>query len=212
MARQSWVKIVYDNKDISQDIQPFLKSFTFSDAISDEADGISITLHDRDDLWKGDWLPDTGATLTVSIMTKAWWQANSEAEEELPLGIFEVDEIECGGQPETVTIKAVSVPENNTLRGEQHSRSWEKVKLSVVAGDVVKGAEMELFFDAPEDPTLERIEQTQQSDLEFLLKACKDNGLALKVANNQIVIFDEAQFEKKDPVAKITRGADLERF
>lgn len=197
MARQSWVKVIYNHKDISREIQQFFKSFTFTDAISDEADGVTITMHDKEDLWKGDWLPETGALLTVSIITKAWWKKDSEEEEEFPLGLFEVDEIECNGQPETVSIKAVSVPENNTLRGEEHSRSWEKVKLSVVAADVAGGAGMTLFYDAPLDPTLERIEQTQQSDLEFLLKACKDNGFALKVSNNQIIVFDEAEYEKR---------------
>ena len=43
------------------------------------------------ELWEGDWLPDKGATLKVSLIFTNW---NTEGDVEGSLGIFEIDEIE----------------------------------------------------------------------------------------------------------------------
>ena len=40
------VKLQYGQKDITQDLVPYLKDFSFNDVMSGEADDISITLHD----------------------------------------------------------------------------------------------------------------------------------------------------------------------
>ena len=67
-ARHTRVRVLYDNKDISEDLAAFLDSFDFSDSADSIADDISITLEDRQELWEGDWLPDKGATLKVSLI------------------------------------------------------------------------------------------------------------------------------------------------
>lgn len=208
LARRARIKILYDNKDISKDLAQYLKSFSYNDVISGQADDLSITLEDRTGLWKNDWLPEKGATLVVSIITQAWWK-DTFSEEELPLGIFEIDEIEVGGPPEEVKIKAVSVPNNTSLRGVDRTRAWEKTKLSVIANDIAKEAGLSLFYDTYTDPLLDRSEQTEQSDLSFLMKLCNDAGLALKITDNKIVIFDEEKYEKNDIVMTITKGSDL---
>lgn len=208
LARRARIKILYDNKDISKDLAQYLKSFSYNDVISGQADDLSITLEDRTGLWKNDWIPEKGATLVVSIITQAWWK-DTFSEEELPLGIFEIDEIEVGGPPEEVKIKAVSVPNNTSLRGVDRTRAWEKTKLSVIANDIAKEAGLSLFYDTYTDPLLDRSEQTEQSDLSFLMKLCNDAGLALKITDNKIVIFDEEKYEKNDIVMTITKGSDL---
>lgn len=200
LARRAHAKILYDKKDISQDIAPFLKSFSYTDVMSGEADDISITMEDRQEIWKADWLPEKGAILTVSLICQTW---QGEGEEELPLGQFEIDEIEYSSPPNEVKIKGVSVPNNTQLRGVDKNRSWEKTKLSVIANDIAAGAAMKLFYDTNDDPKLDRAEQTEQSDLGFLQKLCKDAGLALKISDMQIVIFDEEKYERQEPIMKI---------
>lgn len=118
------------------------------------------------------------------------------------LGLFEIDEITSSGYPSEVQIKAVSVPDNNTLRGTERSRSWEKAKLQVIANDIASAAGMSLFWDTEENPVLDRAEQTEQSDLSFLYAICKDKGLALKISDKKIIVFDEAKYEAEK--AKIT--------
>lgn len=198
LAHRTWLKITYNKTDISTDIAPYLKSFNYNDVMSGEADDINITLEDRKELWQGDWLPDKGDTLTVSIM------ANKD--KELPLGLFEIDEIEISSPPNEVKIKAVSVPNNSSLRGVDKSRSWEKAKLSVIAGDIAKNAGMALFYDTTEDSEIDRAEQSEQSDLSFLMNLCKDKGLALKVSDKKIIIFDEEKYEQSEPVKTVTKS------
>lgn len=187
-------KIIYNKVDISNDISAYLKEINYTDVLSGSADDLSIKLEDREHLWQGTWFPEKGATLSVTLQSQ-YWGNEYEAPKSFYLGQFEIDEIECSHPPSEVTIKAIAVPDNTTLRGVDRSRSWEKVKLKTIAEDIAKTAKMELFYEAEEDPTLDRVEQTEQSDLSFLQKLCEDNGMALKVTNKTIVIFDEKKYE-----------------
>lgn len=202
--RHVTVKLQYEQKDITQDLVPYLKDFSFNDVMSGEADDISITLHDIDELWMSDWFPEKGAKLTASIVFYNWNELGDEIE--MKCGQFEIDEITCKNPPHEVTIGAVSVPDESKLRGELKSRSWEKTTLKAVAEELAKGAGLELFYDTPETIDLDRVEQSDQSDLEFLMKVCKDNGLALKVSDKQVIIFDETKFEMEKVVATLIKG------
>lgn len=200
-ARRISVIIKYNNKDISVDISKYLKSISYIDNLSGEADDLQITLEDKAGLWQSTWIPEKGALLDVMLQQK-YWQTLSELPQSLRLGLFEIDEITSSGYPSEVQIKAVSVPDNNTLRGTERSRSWEKAKLQVIANDIASAAGMSLFWDTEENPVLDRAEQTEQSDLSFLYAICKDKGLALKISDKKIIIFDEAKYEAEK--AKIT--------
>ena len=204
-ARIAAVRAIYEGTDISREIHAYFKGFSFSDAISSEADTASVTLEDRSELWMGDWLPERGAKMEITLEQK-WW-AGEWDEAELPLGKFEIDEIVSSGPPNEAKIKMVSIPNNAEIRSVERTRPWEKTQLSVIANDVATGAGMELYYDAEEDPVLERAEQSEESDLSFLLKICKDAGLALKVTDERIVIFDVQKYEEADPVLTLTKGS-----
>lgn len=208
MARRIKPTVLYNNKDISEDITPYLKSISYTDNMGGEADDLQITLEDREGLWSGDWLPDKGAELNCSWTVMNWGSLTS-GEQKLNLGIFELDEISCSFNPSEVQIKAVSVPNNTTLRGEEHTRSWEKATLKKIAQDIADGSKMTLVYDSEENPQLDRTEQTSQSDLSFLFKLCSDNGMAVKVTSKQIVIFDEIKYESEKPTITIVKpGTD----
>jgi phage protein D len=202
VARQAWLQVQYENTDITADLQPHLKGWSYTDNLSGQADDLQITLEDRLQLWLGDWFPDTGAKLKAVIKRRNW---KDDDQDELPLGTFEIDEIEPSYPPSEIKIKALSVFQSTALKGENKNRAWEKTKLSVIAGDIAAGAGLELFYDVQDDPEYDRIEQTEQEDLPFLQKLCQDAGLALKVSDSQIVIFDEAKYEQAAPVLTIDR-------
>lgn len=203
-ARRAYPKVIYNKVDISEALKPYLKSVEYTDMLTGQADDLQLTLEDRDGLWLEAWFPDKGATLTASILTQ-YWTAPTDAEKELPLGLFEIDEIECSAIPSETKIKAVSVPNNTTLRGEGRTRSWEGYTIQKIAQDIANNAGMQLNFSSKDNPTLERVEQTEQSDLAFLDKLCQDNGLSLKVTDNQIVIFDMADMEATEPALIFVR-------
>lgn len=200
-ARRISAIIKYNNKDISVDISKYLKSISYTDNLSGEADDLQITLEDKAGLWQSKWMPEKGALLDATLQQK-YWQTLSALPQSLRFGLFEIDEMTSSGYPSEIQIKAVSVPDNNTLRGTERSRSWEKTKLQVIANDIAIDAGMTLFWDTEENPVLDRAEQTEQSDLSFLYAICKDKGLALKISDKKIIVFDEAKYEAEK--AKIT--------
>lgn len=172
--------------------------------MSGQADDLQLTLEDRQGLWQSAWFPDKGATLDVSLVTSGWKSAEA-LQQTLKLGTFELDEIGSSGYPSEVQLKAVSVPFNNTLRGEEHTRSWEKAELKTIANDIASASELDLFFDTDYNPTIERAEQTEQTDLSFLLDLCGDYGLALKISSGQLIIFDELKYETAEPLLTIVK-------
>jgi hypothetical protein len=203
-GRSARLELSYENVDITADLLPHLIGWTYNDNLSGQADDISITLEDRDQLWSGDWMPEDGAKLTAKIVRENW--NGDGATDELPLGEVTFDEIEVSSPPTTVTIKAQSVPDSSSLRGEEKSRAWEKTKLSVVAQDVARGAGLSLFYDTDDDPDYDRVEQAGETDLAYLQRLCTDAGLCLKVSDAQIVIFDDRKYEAQDAIATIKRG------
>lgn len=208
VPRQIIPTVKYNGKDISQDLTAFLESISYTDNLSGYADDIDIKLEDRAGLWESDWFPDRGATLDVTLTSMNWKNLLSGTNQ-LHVGIFAIDSIDGSGPPREIDLKAVSVPDNNELRGVDRTRSWEKAELKTIANDVATGAGMELVYDSEDNPTLDRVEQTEQSDLSFLLKLCEDNGLALKICNNQVVIFNETDYEKAEPKITIVRPGTI---
>lgn len=203
-ARYAAVNCLYNGKDISADLAAFMKSFSVREVLSGEADSAEITLEDREELWQGDWMPDRGALLDVK-MSVGNWEAPGDFRT-LPLGKFEVDEITNTGPPNEAKIRLVSIPNASNLRSVEKTRAWEKTKLSQIIKDIADGAEMESYYDAEEDPIQERAEQSEETDLSFLQKLCKDAGLALKITDKKIVVFDISKYEQADPVMQITKG------
>lgn len=203
-ARKAGLHIQYESKDISADLQPYLLGWTHTDNLSGQADDLQIDLEDKDQLWNGPWFPDTGAAI-VGKAVRQNWETEGKVET-LPLGQFEIDEIEVNNPPSTVAIKAISVPESSSLRGEEKNRSWEKTKLSVVAGDISAKSKLKLYFDVDDDPEYDSIEQTSETDLAFLMRLCGDAGLCLKVTGTQVIIIDEEKYENRPPVKTFTKG------
>ncbi len=209
LARRIIPHIAYNGKDISEDLSNYLIGIDYTDELSGAADDLQLTLEDRDNLWLSDWFPEKGASLDAVLETR-YWNGSTDMPQTVSLGTFEIDELECSAMPTTVRIKSVSVPDNTTLRGTERSRSWEKVTIKKVAEDIATEAGLELFWDTAEEPeTQDRIEQTEQSDLEFLQKLCDDNSLALKISEKQIVIFDEIKYEEADAVLNIVKSTEL---
>ena len=202
-AMRCLVIIKYNDKDISADLQQYLKNVNYTDNMSGEADDLQLTLEDKAGLWQSAWMPEKGATLDVSVKLINW---QSIGEQVVRFGLFEIDEITSSGMPSEVQIKAVSVPDNNNLRGAERTRSWEKAELKRIANDIATEAGLTLYYDVKEyNPVIDRAEQTEQSDLSFLYKLCADHGLALKICDKQVVIFDEADYEAAEAVALVPK-------
>lgn len=53
------------------------------------------------------------------------------------------------------------------VRMQRSSRSWETTNLKTVAAQVAKRAKLKLIYEAQDNPSYDRLEQSEVSDLAF---------------------------------------------
>ena len=56
-ARQSYVVVKYNGKDISKTITDYIEGFQYTDNASGKADTVTLKLNDRSGKWSGSWIP-----------------------------------------------------------------------------------------------------------------------------------------------------------
>lgn len=196
--------IVYMGVKITQDIAPYLKSFTFNDA-EGKSDDIQLELEDRDRKWQGPWLPKKGDKISASILLRNWYKEGENVT--LNCGTFFVDDVGFKGPPDSVSIKALSVPFTKGGKDTKKTKAWENATLQAILNDVAKEAGLKLVYDAPTF-IYDRVEQDKKTPLAFAKNLAKREGLATKVTKEQLIIYDELTYEKKSIVRTITRGED----
>jgi uncharacterized protein len=200
-SRQTNLDVIYNKKNVATELNGHLKDWTYTDNLSGQIDDLQITLEDVENKWLSDWFPSKGSLLEGTINKNGWKDKAIKTR----IGKYEVDEIDASGDPSEVTIKALSVPESSSIRGEEKSKVWEKTTLKVVVGDIAKANGLKLFFQTDDNPKKDRYEQDSETDLAFLHRQCNDEGLCLKLSNLSIVILDEADYEIKPIVDTINR-------
>ena len=215
LSRRTDVEISFDGTDITKDIRPYFQALTYTDNEEGEADDLQLVLQDRDGLWLCSWLTEAveaaaAAKLSISanIIRRNWLSDGKD--DVLPCGAFELDSVTAAGPPATVTIKSTALPYSAAVRQTVRSRAWESYPLSGIAGEIAGAAGLTLLYEAAADPFYKRREQNRVSDISFLSRLCKDAGISLKATDSQLVLFDQAAYEKKPPVLTIRR-ADAEK-
>lgn len=211
LTRHVSVLIKIAGEDVTKDISKYLISASYEDVMSGETDTVEIELDDLARRFISDWFPKRSETIELEFVREFW---NGDGQEEtLPLGVFEIDEITNSYPPNVARIKGNSCSSDSALRQVDASKSWENVKLSQIASDIASAAGYELHFEATDDPEIKRAEQSEHSRLSFLEKLCVDNGLALKVADGKIIIFDEEEYERQDAVSVLNYDLSIiEKF
>lgn len=201
--RKTEIELTYEGANISDDIAPYLLSFTYTDNGTGRADDLRITLQDRDGRWCDTWMPEDGDSIKASILLHYWVDTKPQR---LSCGTFDVDSVDYSGPPDTIEISAVSWPVASGLKNEAKNKAWEKVTLSQIANRIAANASLKAQFETI-DVNYERIDQTQQTDIAFLAQLAEKEGASVKVANGTIVVYDDRRFESVPPVRTIERGA-----
>lgn len=203
-VRQTKLRLLFSKNetDVTSDLCKDLLSWNYSDHESGQADEISLVLKDETGKWAGSWRPDGGEIIRMYISVGT----PTESGPETFLGTFFVDYQTVRGYPRTYELRAVSIPLNKSIRREQKSRAWENKTLKDISSEIASSAGLELFWDSQENPQYDRIDQSRESDMKFLLRLCEETGLSIKVTDNQLVIFGQERYEKKEPVKTLTVG------
>jgi len=204
LARRVLLQLMYQGIDISEVIANSLIQFSYSDNASGTLDDLQITLEDRGQLWQGSWSPSEGDRIIASIRTVNWTGPATFAT--MPCGSFDVDTVECSGPPDIVRIKATALPGGVSIKREKRTKTWEKIRLKSLAADIAARAKLKLVYEHSDNPLYDRLSQSSQTDLAFLLDLCKKEGAALKITGGKLVIFEESVFEQRAPIVDVDRS------
>ena len=210
LARRTAVDFAFDGTDITSDIKPYMLETVYTDDTDDMADDLKITVQDRDGVWLENWLVDAveaaaGEKLSIEaeIKPENWMRDGT-----LKTGKFEFDSVDCSGPPAVVTISAGSLAFSGSMRQTKKSKVWQNCTLRDIAGEMAVTAGMELLYESEQNPSYDRVEQTEQSDIDFLRKLCEDAGISIKATDGKLVLYDQAVYEAKAPVLTIEKGAN----
>lgn len=202
---QTYLRLLFTEAgtSVTQDILPDLLSFSYDDKETNEADEISLTLKDPTGKWASKWKPDGGEVVRAYIASGT---VDGKKGRELFCGKFFVDSLRTSGSPRVFEMRAVSIPLNTPIRRKMVTKTWEKKTLKGIAQEIATAAKVKLLFDSQDNPSYDRQDQKAESNLRFLSRLCEDAGLSIKVTDSQIVIFDQAFYEKKKPAKTLQLG------
>lgn len=201
------ISMVYEGTQITQgdgpakpgstyiDVAGDLLSFDYLDNADGKVDDLQISLMNRKNLWQAGWLPQKGAKISASILP-------AFGGGEVVCGDMWVDEVEVGGPPSVATIKAVSVPIGETIRGTRKTRAWEGTTFQAISDEIAKGAGLKPSYQG-DQVEIERADQHEESDLAFLSRLGEDFGFVVKVGRGKLVVYDQEILEDADPVAVV---------
>jgi phage protein D len=219
--------------DVTRDLSPFVRGFSYTDRSRGEADTLSVTLKDADGRFTGrgayagtaSWEFAPGARLTA-VLTPPHLSGTRPLV--LPLGTFEVDEDEASGPaPSLLTVKAQSAVAFGSpadgFRQRKRTVSYEGAgSLRAVCAAVAQRHGLALSYLAAADPPLGRADQAAESDAAFLSRLCRRFGLHLSVRSRgerqggglAVTVYDEGGLAGTDAVtldARAVQGYDVPR-
>lgn len=180
-----------DNQPLNEQIIKRIISVQVTDNRANEADQLDIVLDDSDGVLE---LPRRGVKINC--------QLGFEGEGLHDKGDFIVDETEWSGTPDTITIKASSANFKSKIK-EAKSKSYHRKKFGEIAAEIAKNHELKLVMtDDLKQINLNHIDQTNESDLNLLVRISKQNGAEMAVKKDRLLIF-------KAGSAKTASGKDL---
>lgn len=191
-ARSAWIEVKYDGNDIG--ISKLIESLSYTDNASGTLDDITLALDTSQGI---SWVPEKEKDLDVTIHLENWFVNGQELT--YHCGNFCIDDITLSGSPSQLTVKGVSQPASSSFKETKKTRVFNMVTLQQIASAIMAEHGMTKLFYNADEIMINTIEQSDQTDSEFMADLCKKYGLCLKIYKVGFVIYDETQYEAKPP-------------
>lgn len=188
-------RLTWAGANVTQDIAGMVTSLTVTDRKEGASDEVALVLEDRDGRWRNAWCPDKGDALDVAI--------GYAGMDLVDAGRFTVDELEAEGPPDKLSVRALAAGIDNPLRTSQH-KGYEGKTLGEIAKAIADAHGMNVVGDPVTDP-LERVSQSDETDLKFLARLAADNGYVFNVRGKQLVFMLDEALLAADPVLTLSR-------
>lgn len=193
---QATYEVIYNGKNITANILPYVKSFNYTDKSKGESDELEIVLEDAEMRWQNEWYPLKGDTMRGKI----FYLGNV-----LDCGTFTVDEITSAGgsQGDTLTIKGLAAGINHSIRTKRSYAHENKSLREIVNTIAVKNG-----FSVTgqiNNVTIARETQHRETDLRFLQRLANDYGYTFSIRDKQLVFTDIFSVENKENSLTVKR-------
>lgn len=192
-------RLLYNNKNITDDVSRFAISVTYTDKTEKESDEISIELEDSDQLWQNEWYPEKGAKLYLEIIQDG---------KILKCGNFTLDEINNSGSKSSgdkVTLRAIATGIKQKLRTRQ-SFANENKTLRQLAETIASrhGLTLQGTGDVL-DLIIDRVTQWRETDIGFLNRIGQEYGAMFSVRDDKLVFTSVYDIEASTHIASLDK-------
>ncbi len=198
------IDISYNDKDISESINKYLESLSYTDFAHGKKDDLHITLDNKSGKWTNGWFPHKGAKLKFNLIFN---------ETKLNPGIFTIDDVSASEPPSIFKMKAVSSVDSSGKKdpakinglNTRQKRTHENISLGEVVSNIAKYHGLKHVYSVDKEILIERVSQ-DESDLTFLKNITNEYGLKLKLQSEKIIVYSGKKYEEKPPTLVIEKG------
>lgn len=191
------IEVVYNKKNITQEISKYVMSLSYTDFEKDQADELNLILKDSDDRFKDSWKPAKGDKIQAKVFYTG--------EPILNCGVFTVDEntLDSSDDGDTCTIKALATSITQALK-EERNNPYESKTLVQIAQEI---GDRHGFSVAGSEGNIKvgRQSQYKESDLTFLNRLSKMYGYIFKITDTVLTFEKLENLETAEPLSTITR-------
>lgn len=192
LVRRAEAGIIYKGKEISTSLSPYLKNITIVDNLKGSIDDLNITLrNDEYRFLQPGWSFELKDRLEISLATVNW-ENELEGKKSLKCGYFYLDDKSFN--KDTVTIKGLSIP-LGPIQDQKNSKHWDNASLETIGKEIAAKYKLKFMYLVKEKINFYSVDQSKETDLEFLNKIASDEGINLKLTFDKLVLFDEAYME-----------------
>lgn len=194
LVRRSSPSIFYKEKDITEMIKPYFKSFKVTDNLEGVFDEVNLQFDNKDDIFlRNNWALEKKEKIKIGVRTLNW-ENDFEGLIEKEIGSFYIDIRKFSKT--SLTIKAISAPLN--AKNQKNSKIWNKITLQRLGEEIAKKYKLEYFYKSNQEILLTNIKQEDKTDFSFLNEIASNEGLKLKVTHSKLVLFEEEILLKQE--------------
>lgn len=193
------VIITYQDKNVTSDFAPVLKSVSFRDYLEGRASEIEIVLSNEKGFFFGDWYPAIDDKITVKM--------GYENADLTDCGTFWVDEVKLSGSRggDECNIRALSV-RSSALHAPVKKQNHYRIPIRDFAGKLA--AELGLKATGDLDGMWSGIQE--ESDMKLMYRIARETGCVLRIEGNLLVFYKISNIRKQgdepQKVLEIPRG------
>ena len=188
-------ELIWNGKDLSKELSSYLTSLVFTDREEGESDELQFTLDDRDGIWRNEYYPNKGDTVSLKL---GWKEGVFD-----PCGSFQIDEVKVvrSTSGSSVTVKALAALITEPLRTKNSAR-YENITLKRLASTIASRGGMTVT-GITDNITLPGISQRKQTDLSFLKAVAADYGYVFTIKSAKLVFTKSLTLQARASVARL---------